>query len=120
MPRVFCSWALIFRRAKRAGTVLCGIPHGFSEEMENIDKITDSLLSKLAEAGSNFGAELREQIAVTLSGAGAGCRIGELNNMEAQALVDALFACREPMISPSGRPCVNMLTIDEIEGRLAF
>lgn len=108
------------QKSDEGGYILCGIPHGFSEEMENIDKITDSLLSKLAEAGSNFGAELREQIAVTLSGAGAGCRIGELNNMEAQALVDALFACREPMISPSGRPCVNMLTIDEIEGRLAF
>ena len=100
--------------------ILCGIPHGFSEEMENIEKITDSLLSKLSEAGSNFGAELREQIALTLAGAGAGCKRGEMNNMEAQALVDALFACREPMISPAGIPCVNTMTIDEIEGRLAF
>lgn len=108
------------QKSEEGKYILCGIPHGFSEEMENIEKITDSLLSKLAEAGSNFGAELREQIALTLAGAGAGCKRGEMNNMEAQALVDALFACREPMISPAGRPCVNTMTIDEIEGRLAF
>jgi len=99
---------------------LCGIPEGFSDDIENIEQITDSLLEKLLEGGQDFGPHIKEQVALTLSRAGSGGILSGLNNLEAQALVDALFACKEPSISPSGKVCMAVLSLNELDNRLAL
>ncbi|MDD2281631.1 MAG: DNA mismatch repair endonuclease MutL [Bacteroidales bacterium] len=99
---------------------LCGIPEGFSDDIENIEQITDSLLEKLLEGGQDFGPHIKEQVALTLSKAGSGGILSGLNNLEAQALVDALFACKEPSISPSGKVCMAVLSLNELDNRLAL
>ncbi|MDD4492082.1 MAG: DNA mismatch repair endonuclease MutL [Bacteroidales bacterium] len=99
---------------------LCGIPEGFSDDIENIEQITDSLLDKLLEGGQDFGPHIKEQVALTLSKAGSGGILPGLNNLEAQALVDALFACKEPSISPSGKVCMAVLSLNELDNRLAL
>lgn len=100
--------------------LLYGIPEGFSEDIENIDSITDSLLNTLIEGGLDFGPQVREKAALTLSMSGSGRIFAGLNNLEAQALVDALFACKEPSISPTGKVCMSVLTLNELESRLAL
>jgi len=99
---------------------LCGIPEGFSDDIENIEQITDSLLEKLLEGGQDFGPHIKEQVALTLSKAGSGGILSGLNNLEAQSLVDALFACKEPSISPSGKVCMAVLSLNELDNRLAL
>jgi len=99
---------------------LCGIPEGFSDDIDNIEQITDSLLEKLLEGGQDFGPHIKEQVALTLSKAGSGGILSGLNNLEAQALVDALFACKEPSISPSGKVCMAVLSLNELDNRLAL
>jgi len=99
---------------------LCGIPEGFSDDIDNIEQITDSLLEKLLEGGQDFGPHIKEQVALTLSKAGSGGTLSGLNNLEAQALVDALFACKEPSISPSGKVCMAVLSLNELDNRLAL
>jgi DNA mismatch repair protein MutL len=99
---------------------LCGIPEGFSDDIDNIEQITDSLLEKLLEGGQNFGPHIKEQVALTLSKAGSGGLLPGLNNLEAQALVDTLFACKEPSISPSGKVCMAVLSLSELDNRLAL
>ena len=99
---------------------LCGIPEGFSDDIDNIEQITDSLLEKLLEGGKDFGPHIKEQIALTLSKAGSGGFLASLNNLEAQALVDALFACKEPSVSPSGKVCMAVLSLNELDNRLAL
>ena len=99
---------------------LCGIPEGFSDDIDNIEQITDSLLEKLLEGGKDFGPHIKEQIALTLSKAGSGGFLAGLNNLEAQALVDALFACKEPSVSPSGKVCMAVLSLNELDNRLAL
>ena len=99
---------------------LCGIPEGFSDDIDNIEQITDCLLEKLLEGGQDFGPHIKEQVALTLSKAGSGGILPGLNNLEAQALVDALFACKEPSISPSGKVCMAVLSLNELDNRLAL
>jgi len=99
---------------------LCGIPEGFSDDIDNIEQITDSLLEKLLEGGQDFGPHIKEQVALTLSKVGSGGFLAGLNNLEAQSLVDALFACKEPSISPSGKVCMAVLSLNELDNRLAL
>ncbi len=100
--------------------MLTGIPDGFSEEMDSMDKLADTLINILPEGRANIGAELRERIASTLASAGARQKGGTLSSMEARSLVDSLFACSDPNTSPSGYPTISMLSVEEIEGRMSF
>ena len=107
------------RRSENGEYLLTGIPDSFSGEIERVDKLADTLINILPEGRGDIGAEVRERIASTLSSAGARQKSGTLSNMEARALVDALFACAEPANSPSGYPVFTLLSIEEIEGRMS-
>jgi len=107
------------QKGEREEYMLTGIPDSFSGEMERVDKLADTLINILPEGKGNIGAEVRERIASTLASAGARQKSGTISHMEARALVDALFACGEPTISPSGYPVISMLSIEEIEGRMS-
>ncbi len=98
---------------------LTGIPESFSEEVESVDKLADTLINILPEGREDIGAEVRERIASTLATAGARQKSGLLSAMEARALVDALFACAEPGLSPNGYPTISIMAIEEIEGRMS-
>ena len=43
---------------------------------------------------------------------------GSLRGPEAQLLVDQLFACREPNLTPDGRKCLTILTFEDLEKKL--
>jgi DNA mismatch repair protein MutL len=100
--------------------MLTGIPESFFEEMDNADKLADTLINILPEGKGNIGAEIRERIASTLAAAGARQKSGLMSNMESRSLIDTLFACTDPTTSPSGYPTLTMLPVEEIEGRMSF
>jgi DNA mismatch repair protein MutL len=40
-----------------------------------------------------------------------------LEPIEMQDLVDKLFACQQPNLSPDGKPTITILGVDELEKR---
>jgi DNA mismatch repair protein MutL len=77
----------------------------------------DNLTTELSEDGRDFAAKGKERLAAQLARSGAAGRREQLNNLEAQTLVDSLFACKEPNYSPSGKKCFAVVDSGEIEQR---
>ena len=49
----------------------------------------------------------------------AAIKVGQFLHEKAQEeLVDNLFNCKEPSMSPDGKPCFTTLTLEEIDKRL--
>ena len=95
-----------------------GLPEGFGTDEDTVRASVDDLLSILLETGSTdlMKADRREAMARRLaSAAAASAGNGRLTADEARLLVDNLFSCAQPEISPSGRKCMSVLTEEDIE-----
>ena len=95
-----------------------GLPEGFGTDEDTVRASVDDLLSILLETGSTdlMKADRREAMARRLaSAAAASAGNGRLSADEARLLVDNLFSCAQPEISPSGRKCMSVLTEEDIE-----
>ncbi|OFY42425.1 MAG: hypothetical protein A2X18_11100 [Bacteroidetes bacterium GWF2_40_14] len=96
---------------------ISGIPDGVSDEPEVINELIDKLVFDLTELGRDFGEASRERFAASLAHAATTGRQESLNNLEAQILIDSLFACKEPAVTPGGKPCTAIITLEELEKR---
>jgi len=83
----------------------------------NAKELLDELLHRLHENANDLKTQRQEKLAAALAAAAAGCSAEPLNTFEAQALVDTLFACKEPTLSPEGRPTLQLLTNEELDKR---
>ena len=93
-----------------------GLPEGFGTDEDAVRASVDDLLSILLETGSTdlMKADRREAMARRLASAAAtSAGNGRLTADEARLLVDNLFSCAQPEISPSG--CMSVLTEEDIE-----
>jgi DNA mismatch repair protein MutL len=82
---------------------------------ENPREIIEIFLEKYKSTEGDIKISVREMIARSLASAGA-VNYGETLSSEVmQDLVDNLFACESPGYSPSGKPVVVILGIDELE-----
>lgn len=98
---------------------ISGIPDGVSDDTDELYKLIDSLVYDITELGKDFGEASRERYAGTLARSAASGKQENLNSIEAQMLIDSLFACKEPTFTPSGKPCTSIITMDELERRLS-
>lgn len=96
------------------GVTVSALPEGFPDEFESMEEILDNLAEMLSEGGEDFGKRSVEQLAAKLAKAGSSGKNEPLNNLEAQTLVDTLFACREPNFTPAGNNCLRVISVDEI------
>ena len=95
-----------------------GLPEGFGTDEDAVRAAVDDLLSILLETDSTdlMKADRREAMARRLASAAAtSAGNGRLTADEARLLVDNLFSCAQPEISPSGRKCMSVLTEEDIE-----
>jgi DNA mismatch repair protein MutL len=92
--------------------VVHGIPVGFDDM--NIQEVMDNLLEQYIE---NLGLELskNENLARSMALSSAIKKGQKLTDEEMRALVDELFACQQPYISPSGKKCFIKFEIEELE-----
>lgn len=97
--------------------IVNGLPEGFGELSDDLGPVIDNLTTELSEDGRDFAAKGKERLAAQLARSGAAGRREKLNNLEAQTLVDSLFACNEPNYSPSGNKCFAVIDSGEIEQR---
>lgn len=95
--------------------VIKGLPTGFTDDYDSLSQIIDNLIFAIKETGRNFEAESIERRALYLAKAGASGNIGQLNSMEAQLLIDSLYACTNPSVTPEGKKCMAVVPIAELD-----
>lgn len=98
-----------------------GLPEGLGADEKAVESAVDGIVASLAENGGidMVKAGNREALARRLACSSASSSgNGRLSADEARLLVDNLFSCAEPEISPSGRKCMMILTEEDIERQL--
>jgi DNA mismatch repair protein MutL len=80
-------------------------------------QLLEELLHTLHENAADLKTQRKEKLALSLAKAAAGNANEPFANFEAQALVDNLFACKEPSLSPEGKPTIQIITTDELDRR---
>ncbi len=97
-----------------------GLPEGFGTDVEAVRKAVDDIVAALMDAGpEGLGkAAAREEMARKLARSAASGGDTRVSGDEARLLVDTLFSCAEPEISPCGRKCMFILTEQDIEKNL--
>ena len=96
--------------------VVNALPEGYPVSPEQVRICIDSLVAALRDDSS-----LDDQshlLAAKMAESAARCGSGAMGTAEAQLLVDQLFACREPKLTPDGRRCMTLITLEELEKKL--
>ena len=98
-----------------------GLPDGLGTDEASVRTAVDGLLAAFMENDSIdvMKAGGRDALARRLAvSAASSCQSGRLSADEARLLVDTLFSCAEPEISPAGLRCMLVLTEEDIERQL--
>ncbi len=96
--------------------VVNALPEGYPVEETRVRESIDGLVAALKDDTS-----LEDQhhlLAAKMAESAASGDPGSLNREEAQLLVDQLFACREPGLTPDGRRCMTIIPLEELEKKL--
>lgn len=94
------------------------LPEGFNHSSESLGAVLDQLAYELSEDGRDFGNKPKERVAQQLARSGSLGKIEHMNTLEAQALIDTLFACNEPTRTPHGKLCMRVISAEELENKL--
>lgn len=86
---------------------------GFEIDESGVAGSIDALIAALCDETQID--DYRHSVAVKLAESAAATGRKSLNHTEAQLLVDSLFACREPNLSPSGHRCVTIISTDDLD-----
>ena len=95
--------------------VVNGVPEGYSVEAGKVQTMIGDLLLILAEDHNALPEMMMSNMASKFA------RLGSLNAdqltnpVEAQRLIDSLFACENPEYTSSGRRVVSLIPIEEID-----
>lgn len=98
--------------------VIYGTPAIFTESNLPANECVDALIADLQEIGKDFGQEIKEKIALDMVRKSGITRPSSMGNMQAQELIDALFACKEPNRTPQGHPVMAIITMEELANKL--
>ena len=96
--------------------VVNGLPEGYPISEEQVKTCLDQLIAALRDDTSL--EDQRHLLAARMAESAAASGAGSLHAEEAQLLVDQLFACREPNLTPEGRRCFTILTFEDLEKKL--
>lgn len=91
----------------RDSAVIHAYPDGFPVDIRDGKAMLDEVLSLLEQPESEW--------AVPMASFFAGSTPGPANPIEAQLLVDSLFACAEPNYSPRGKRCLTKITMEDLD-----
>jgi DNA mismatch repair protein MutL len=93
--------------------VIAGYPA--ESKFENPRELLEVFLEKFKSTDNDIKVNVRERIARSMAVAGSVGYGDNLSQKLMQELVDGLFACESPGYSPSGKPIVVIVGIEEIE-----
>jgi DNA mismatch repair protein MutL len=84
-----------------------------------VQTVLDELINEYRESGSVGTSKRQERLAHALARKSAIGYGKTLQREEMAELIDELFACDQPYASPSGKPTMVTLSLDELEKRFA-
>ena len=95
------------------------LPDGFNTSK---DSIKDSLESLIAILSDTQHESTNHKLALSMARSAAqSLNSTSLNNIEAQLLIDSLFACSEPDRTPEGRLCMSIIaSSEELDNKFNF
>ena len=96
--------------------VVNALPEGYPVDEAQVHQAIDGLIAALRDDTSL--EDSRHLMAAKMAESAAAGDPGSLRGPEAQLLVDQLFACREPNLTPDGRKCLTILTFEDLEKKL--
>lgn len=96
--------------------VVNALPEGFGSGEESVRRGVDDLIAALKDDSSL--EDEKQLLARRMAASAAAGDPGSLHPEQAQLLVDQLFACREPKLTPDGRRCLTILTFEDLEKKL--
>ena len=91
--------------------LLWNIPRAYFNRA-NVNRITE-----LKDGEAELQDTIRTKIARAMAVASAIKPGQQMNALEMQNMFDKLFACTSPNVSPSGKPTLFILGLDELENR---
>ncbi len=97
--------------------VVYGYPATLSDEQIDMNVCIDNLIAGLTETGKDFEKEFKEMMALKMVKS-RHCKSQFISDVEAQSIIDALFACNEPHTAPGGGLCMSIITMEELAKRL--
>lgn len=89
-----------------------------SIKASNPELLIRGFIHSFKENTSNPEFDAHQKLAASLAKASAIPYSRQLEPIEMQDLVDKLFACQHPNLSPDGKPTISILGIEELEKRL--
>ena len=96
--------------------IINGVP-GFLDD-SNAKGIIESMLEEYKSSASDLKERAKERLATSLAMASSIDYGQQLSQEEAGSLIDSLFACQTPNFSPTGKPVLEIIQLDEIEKKL--
>jgi DNA mismatch repair protein MutL len=95
--------------------VINGVPEGYSAEAGKVQTMIGDLLLILAEDHNALPEMMMSNMASKFARLGSLSADQLTNPVEAQRLIDSLFACENPEYTSSGRRVVSIIPIEEID-----
>jgi DNA mismatch repair protein MutL len=95
--------------------VMAGYPA--DSRFEKPGELLELFLEKFKTTETDIKNSIRERIARSMAVAGSLNYGDPLSHGSMQELVDGLFACESPGYSPSGKPIIVIIGMDELEKR---
>ena len=91
--------------------------NGIPAEIEQTDgvQLVESVLEQYKVGNFNSSSNRIESIAKTIAKKESGKTIKPLSQLEMKNLIDRLFACELPSVSPSGKKIVTILSLEELD-----
>lgn len=97
--------------------VVNGVPEGYSAESGKVQTMIGDLLLILSEDHNALEEMMTAKMASRFARLGALSADPVTNQVEAQRLIDDLFACGNPEYTDNGHRIVSILTMDELDKR---
>ena len=95
--------------------VVNGVPEGYSAEAGKVETMVGDLLLILAEDHNALPEMLVANMASKFAKLGSLSGDDLTNPVQAQRLIDQLFACENPEYTVSGRKIISLMSVEEID-----
>lgn len=92
-----------------------GVPEGYSAEAGKVQMMVSDLIVALSDDHVAVPGAMMSVMAERFARLGASYADSDLPVIEAQRLIDALFACGNAEYTGSGRKTMNIIPMDDID-----
>ncbi len=96
---------------------ISGVPQGFSDSCTDPARLVEELSAILSESGKVLPELMKQRMAEKIALAGCSGPERPGSQLEAQQLIDTLFACDNAEFTSDGHKIVSIITLDELDKR---